>query len=156
MIKVTISQLERQAVELEGEEPAELLGVEPTSALAVVSPVRYRLICRLVSGNVLAEGNFSYRIAGCCGRCVADVEREIGEPKAALFFDEIGGDELDLTDAFREEALLALPVNLLCDEDCRGLCPRCGCNLNEKRCDCVIEKPAEGPSAWSALDDLNI
>lgn len=156
MIKVSIGLLEKQPVELEGEEPAELLGVEPSSALAVVSPVRYHLTCRLISGNVLAEGEFSYRIAGCCGRCLAEVEREVLEEGVALFFDEVEGDELDLTDGFREEALLALPLNLLCDEECSGLCPRCGCNLNEKRCECAKAETQKAPSAWSALDDLKI
>lgn len=156
MIKVLIGLLEKQPVELEGEEPAELLGVEPSSALAVVSPVRYHLTCRLISGNVLAEGKFSYRIAGCCGRCLAEVEREVAEDRAALFFDEVEGDELDLTDAFREEALLALPLNLLCNEECPGLCPRCGCNLNETSCDCKPDDTETPPSAWSALDGLKI
>ncbi len=156
MLKVSIGQLEKQPVELEGEEPAELLGIEPSSALAVASPVHYHLNCRLVSGNVLAEGSLQYRISGCCGRCLAEVEQDVELDHAAIFVDEIKGDEIDLTEAFREEALMALPLNLLCSEDCHGLCPLCGCDLNQEDCSCVAENTEEAPSAWAALDDLNL
>lgn len=43
---------------------------------------------------------------------------------------------LDLTEAVRQYTLLAIPMKPLCREDCAGLCPICGHNLNEGRCDC--------------------
>jgi len=43
---------------------------------------------------------------------------------------------LDLTEAIRQYALISLPVKPLCREDCAGLCPTCGCNLNEVTCAC--------------------
>jgi uncharacterized protein len=43
---------------------------------------------------------------------------------------------LDLTEAVRQYALLALPMKLLCRQDCAGLCPTCGRNLNQGACDC--------------------
>ncbi len=55
---------------------------------------------------------------------------------------------LDLTEAVRQHALLAIPMKPLCREDCAGLCPRCGCNLNDGPCDCPTE--AINPR-WSKL-----
>jgi DUF177 domain-containing protein len=45
-----------------------------------------------------------------------------------------------LTPLVREQVLLALTDRPLCREDCRGLCPQCGANLNEKVCGCAVEK----------------
>jgi uncharacterized protein len=51
----------------------------------------------------------------------------------------------------REQVLLAVPLRAICREDCKGLCPQCGANLNEKRCSCA--EPVEDPR-WSGLKDL--
>jgi uncharacterized protein len=55
---------------------------------------------------------------------------------------------LDLTEAIRQYALLAIPMKPLCREDCAGLCPSCGQNLNRGRCDCNIESL---DPRWSVL-----
>jgi uncharacterized protein len=57
---------------------------------------------------------------------------------------------LDLSEVLRQDALLATPMHVVCDDECRGLCPTCGQNLNEGPCDC----PPEGDPRWSALQDL--
>ena len=56
---------------------------------------------------------------------------------------------LDLTEAIRQYALLAIPMKPLCREDCAGLCPNCGQNLNQGPCDCL---PQETNPQWSTLN----
>jgi uncharacterized protein len=56
------------------------------------------------------------------------------------------GSEIDLTRFLREVVALALPVQPLCREDCRGLCPRCGADRNLERCACA-EVKASSPFA---------
>ena len=66
---------------------------------------------------------------------------------------EIGyyeGEGLPLEDVLREQVLLATPVKLVCRDDCRGLCPHCGANLNAEKCDC--QQPSD--PRWAALSDL--
>ncbi len=63
------------------------------------------------------------------------------------------GKTIDLDPIIREQVLLALPMNLLCRETCRGLCPTCGQNLNEKQCDC--EREVVDPR-WMALKDIKL
>ncbi len=46
---------------------------------------------------------------------------------------------MDLSPLIREQVLLALPTRPLCQEDCRGLCPHCGINLNRSACGCRVE-----------------
>ena len=64
-----------------------------------------------------------------------------------------------VTDDLRAEILLELPTNILCSEDCKGLCPHCGVNLNESTCNCgeapeAIPSLSDDDSPWSALDQL--
>jgi uncharacterized protein len=49
------------------------------------------------------------------------------------------GSQLELDDIIREDFLLQLPVKFLCSEDCKGLCPNCGKDLNEGPCSCKKE-----------------
>ena len=67
---------------------------------------------------------------------------------------EIGyysGDGLLLEDVLREQVLLALPIKAICRQDCKGLCPHCGKNLNVEQCSCA--EPVDDPR-WTALKDL--
>ena len=58
---------------------------------------------------------------------------------------------IDLTEAVRQYSLMAIPMKALCREDCAGLCPSCGKNLNEGKCDC----PAQNiDPRWSKLAEL--
>ena len=50
------------------------------------------------------------------------------------------GDIINLSDIIREQMILQLPIKPLCSEDCKGLCPICGINLNHGDCDCDKEK----------------
>lgn len=63
------------------------------------------------------------------------------------------GDSLraDITDVVRQAVILAIDLKPLCDEQCKGLCPQCGCNLNEEDCDCQTERI---DPRWEALKKL--
>jgi uncharacterized protein len=61
------------------------------------------------------------------------------------------GEGLLLEDALREQVLLAVPLKVICREDCKGLCPHCGTNLNAQQCSCA--EPLEDPR-WSALKEI--
>jgi uncharacterized protein len=61
-------------------------------------------------------------------------EREIEEDDLTTAFYE--NDEIDLGQLMREQFYLALPMKPLCSDDCKGLCPLCGANLNRATCDC--------------------
>lgn len=61
------------------------------------------------------------------------------------------GGVVDLDESLLEAIVLEEPQKNLCREDCKGLCPRCGIDRNEKECDCVTE---ELDSRWAALEKL--
>lgn len=100
-----------------------------------------------------ARGDLHTGIVFACSRClqefifpvnieldfnIADaVYRNDFAEEEAVFFT---GDEVDITSYLEEEILLSLPMQPLCDENCRGLCPICGANLNVENCRCSDEK----------------
>jgi len=59
--------------------------------------------------------------------------------------------EIDITEDVRQMVLLAVPMKTLCREDCAGLCPVCGSNLNYERCEC---EENEGDTRWEELIKL--
>jgi uncharacterized protein len=80
-----------------------------------------------------------------------DEEIEIDEGEAEIGFYEDGG--LELEDILREQILLALPMQRVCSEDCKGICPVCGKNRNQSGCDC---HPHTVDDRWGALRKLEI
>ncbi len=63
------------------------------------------------------------------------------------------GEVVDLWPLLREQIILAIPITVLCQEDCRGLCPSCGADRNRTRCEC---QPAAVLSPFSALRDIKL
>lgn len=64
------------------------------------------------------------------------------------------GDELDLATPAKEEMVLASPSKIYCTDECKGLCPNCGTNLNKTTCDCTEESEEANNSGLKALKDL--
>ncbi len=126
-----------------------------------IEPVR-------VSGRIMAsgpgsfywEGRLETRVRVACRRCLVPVDAVIDETVDLLFTEDQGADdpsvvvipprtaELDLGDAIRGELILAAPEFVLCREDCRGICPRCGTDLNVEPCRC----PSERDPRWATLE----
>jgi uncharacterized protein len=73
------------------------------------------------------------------------------EPEEASTFTIDEHHVIDLTEAVRQYLVMALPMKALCDEDCAGLCPTCGKDLNKGACDCP---PQEIDARWSELAKL--
>jgi len=75
-------------------------------------------------------------------------ERSIGGAEADIAYYQ--GEGLLLEDVLREQVLLAVPLKAVCNDACKGLCPRCGKNLNVEACTC---QPAQEPR-WEALQGI--
>ncbi len=89
---------------------------------------------------------------------VEEKERRQGETGGSFALDDadeevFDGKVIDLEPIAREQLLLALPMNAVCREDCRGLCAKCGQNLNEKQCGC--ETKFEDPR-FAALKNFKL
>jgi uncharacterized protein len=132
--------------------------------------------------KVLVQGRASIPLKGQCKRCLklvaVDEQVELfrtwvpqdqvqkgerherrGEEREATFDPETvdeetyEGKQIDLAPAVREQILLSVPASPVCREDCSGLCPRCGKDLNEGDCGC--DRTAIDPR-WAALKGIQL
>lgn len=118
----------------------------------VSEPVLAQGVVRNTAGVLLMKGSVTTTIHGICDRCAAEFARDIDFPIDVVLVTELAseenedewvfplvGDSADLDDIVRTVFVLNLDSKLLCKEDCKGLCPRCGKNLNDGKCTCEKE-----------------
>jgi len=140
----------------------------------VAEAVRVRLhgIVRNISGRYRLDGSIEGAGKLLCTRCLAPVPWRVKEEFSAVFrpgadapgegefeiedseldVSFLGGELLDLNDVAAEQLMLALPMRIVCDEACAGLCPQCGGNRNvEGACRC---EPEVDPR-WDELRGLS-
>ena len=135
----------------------------PQSISFVVSVVR-----SLETYNV--KGGIECLIHGECGRCLAPTNmtvkanlqilvqrREAADEELEAVKDEEmdildpGAKQMDLKEHVRDEVILELPQQLYCREDCKGMCPTCGQDLNVSTCSCTGETV---DTRWAALSNI--
>ena len=122
-------------------------------------------------GEVRFRGDLRVDMRAECDRCLGEVlfpletkldlfyrpmsfiareeEIELDEGEAEIGFYE--GEGIELEEILHEQILLLLPMQKICREDCKGICPLCGKNRNEAACDC---KPVALDDRWKALRDV--
>ena len=118
----------------------------------VSEPVKAEGMVRNTAGVLVMTGEITTCIHGTCDRCASDFDREINLPINVVLVTEMAneenedewvfpleGDSADLDDIVRTVFVLNLDSKLLCKEDCKGLCHRCGKNLNDGPCNCQKE-----------------
>ncbi len=101
--------------------------------------------------ELLISAKMDLAVAIPCGRCLKDVitefcldfsrevDMKVSKEEECEQMDEnnyIAGYELDVDALIADEIVLQWPMKVLCKEDCKGICPVCGKNLNEQECDC--------------------
>ncbi len=121
--------------------------------------------------DIRLKGNLDTSLEAACARCLEPVEFKLSRDFDLLYRplgSDAGRDELSVTDAeaeigyyqgegllledaLREQVLLAVPLKMLCRDDCKSLCPHCGKNLNESTCSCETTIP---DPRWSGLKEI--
>ncbi|MDH4224273.1 MAG: DUF177 domain-containing protein [Deltaproteobacteria bacterium] len=126
---------------------------------------------RLRGDSIVVQGRLTLTLTLPCTRCLDEVPVEVDTPfedilvparqntgsgelqlsQADLNVSFFEGDFIDLTELAEEQILLALEDQVHCREDCRGLCPRCGKNLNREECGCAAESSGH---PFAGMQDL--
>src|SRR5499425_5164 len=121
--------------------------------------------------DIRLKGKLDTTLEVACARCLEPVVQDVARDFDLLYRPlgtDAGHEELSVTDAeaeigyyqgegllledvLREQVLLALPLKTVCRENCKGLCPHCGKNLNQGQCACA--EPQEEPR-WEALKGI--
>jgi len=139
--------------ELSGEVPAAVFAVAEDS-LSFPEPLAYELRAENLGTRMVVKGRVWTAARRHCDSCLAEYDEELQNDEVCHLLEDVGEDEIDLTDDLREDALVVLPQKSLCSEECRGLCPQCGQNLNEQDCGCPA--PDSASDAWSKLNELKL
>jgi uncharacterized protein len=168
-MEINVSQQLKASIgsvrEYEIDNQTDILGI------GVSSLVKGKVKLTRTNRGILAQGDLNTKIPVECSRClktfdcpltfkieeeyfpVIDVNSgtplEIPDDPSIFMIDE--HHILDLSEAIRQNALLAVPMKPLCREDCAGLCTRCGKDLNKGKCDC---SPQAIDPRWSKLAEL--
>lgn len=159
-MRIHVRDIEETTRVLVFEEPTSelnaLLG-GPVKDYQFLGPGAVSLACYRAGLELFFNGEVTSPVVGQCARCAEMFEFSLTTALAFVLvprsgqwaeddFDAQGGDvntyegeEVDLSPIVRERVLLDLPTLPLCDVDCRGLCARCGANLNEGACGCASE-----------------
>jgi uncharacterized protein len=140
--------------------------------LGLDSPLSAHINIKRAGERYILEGEISGGLRLRCDRCIETFhfdlrtefrlflmpypgetkeEIELGKDDMSVVF--ISEDEIELDDIIRSEIYLAIPMKVLCKEDCAGLCPVCGRNLNIERCDC---KRQTGHPAFLKLKEFKL
>ncbi len=163
-MKIAIDQIRDVSREFHFLQAADLFPVLADMAAAgecrFLGPVEVHLTAAREMEHYRVEGTVTVPVQMACSRCLASFERTLSS-RFTIFFrqgssvvadeDEVeleerdlisvpfSGDELDLSPEIGEQVALAVPFKPLCSDDCKGLCPHCGTDLNVSYCDCGHE-----------------
>jgi DUF177 domain-containing protein len=152
-MKIVIEDIPDDGLEIDLEEKIELEDV------TLFSPVSGHLEINRTGNEVMVRGGLRARLGLRCSRCLKEFEGKIDVPVSVVYLpladstagrhalrdDEMDtgfyrGEELDLEELAREQILLSIQMKSLCSESCKGLCPRCGADLNKEACGCVTKE----------------
>ncbi len=149
-MKIVIPDIPDEGLIVELEEKISIEG------FSLSSPVKAQFAVNKTENEVMITGSLSVELEMECSRCLKGVRQaqdlpvsvvyhpaeEIGSEKHGLHDDEMDlgfytGEELDLQELITEQILLSVQMKPLCNEDCKGICPKCGIDLNMGTCTCV-------------------
>lgn len=115
--------------------------------------IRYAVFVQLTGRELLVRGTLAQDFEAVCSRCGGDFDFTATVSDFTVSFETNEKTEtVDLTDEVRQSIILALPTYPVCRTACRGVCAKCGKNLNEGPCACTQAEPDD---RWGALDKLN-
>lgn len=120
----------------------------------------------VASGKVNIKGSFLVTLQSECARCLEPVQFPVNiafdldayDPNGSVSFDPeeqwfMNGYELDTELLIQNELIMGLPIRVLCKDDCKGLCPKCGSNRN--KCDCGCDTFVPDPRMAAIQDIFN-
>lgn len=167
-MRIDLEKVPPEGLKIKSREPVEILTV-PSSTnrtkgdwaarspqkqdVKFAEPVDVTLSVNLMSGTLLVKGRVGTKAGFACSRCLKEYEGEIENKNFNFTMYVAGLTNVDITDNLREGIMLLLPIKPLCKSDCRGLCVKCGQNLNDKNCGCTKKSD---DTRWYGLDKLKL
>ena len=141
------------------------------------APIKTSLTASRIGNMIEVKGKFNAEVRLTCSRCLNEYEttlkshfnltyvsqlpkegEDAEQEEIEISAQEMGliyfqGDEINLQDGIQEQVVMAFPIRALCRENCQGLCPTCGADLNQGECGCQ-RKPAH--DKFAVLKNLKL
>jgi uncharacterized protein len=107
-----------------------------TEVIKFNGPIKAQARVSRITNVVTVHLDLEAKACGICCRCLNDFETDFSKKIDLNYPVEELSSVIDLDPDIREELILDYPINPLCKADCRGLCAKCGKDLNDAKCDC--------------------
>jgi uncharacterized protein len=153
-MKILLPDIPEEGIDLDFEEKIE------NGSLGLLSPVKATLRVEKAGPEIIVKGEIRAAVGLQCSRCTKSFSEDIvvgietvyhpleeltAEEKHEIKEDELNlgfykGEELDISDLITEQVFLNVPMKPLCSELCKGICPKCGTDLNSGTCKCEIKE----------------
>ena len=134
-MKILVKEIRPQGLDFEKViEPGEIGLLEDD--LKFLRPLSLNVHVERVGNTVIAQTRVKTKMSFSCARCLEGIEYDTDKD---LHFDypvDKSTEFIDLGEDVRQEMILGLPARVLCREECKGLCLKCGVNLNNETCKC--------------------
>ncbi|MEL7567464.1 MAG: DUF177 domain-containing protein [Dehalobacterium sp.] len=145
-----IKNISGKTMKIELKETASHLSMEGEE-MKLLSPLEFSGDIENLGDRLNVAGEVHTRVELLCSRCMEVMSLEVDAPFSEIFSNHrdvveeeqeeeiffFEGDEIDIGSHVTRAILLELPMKALCKEECKGLCPECGVNLNFEKCQCV-------------------
>lgn len=158
---IKIADIGEEGLELDISDETKLCDLLKDIDIRPIGDIKGNLRLDKVKGALSIKGHVKASLGVQCSRCLVDMQEDVDTNFKSTFLikevdaslegreseidsSEIGSDyiassSIDTNDFFIEQLALKVPVHPLCTVECKGLCPKCGINLNENHCDCKFE-----------------
>ena len=135
MIKISLRDLTSKGLDIDQSIPIEGIGLS-AEEIDVKSLLNVKARVEKVDNFVIATTRVKADFGYLCARCLEELYSS--EERSYVFDFEVspGMEYVDLGEEIRQEMILANPAKILCSKDCKGICPKCGMNLNKEKCKC--------------------
>jgi len=155
LLQFQIQDIPPDGIAVVGDVPFADLEVTDDELVRCPRPLHFELrVSPVGEDGILVRGRLSTELEMTCDRCLEPVQVPIEESDVCHHLENVVGTVVDLTEDLREDILLVFPQTCLCQDECLGLCPECGKNLNDGACTCRTASAGENP--WGALDNLDL
>ena len=121
---------------MEKEISSDVMDVTDKELVTFTKPLKVQAKIERIGDTVLANTTISTHYHAFCYRCLNDIEKDWSQNLLLDFPAQQSTEFIDLGEGIRQELILAMPTRMLCKENCNGICPQCGANLNNEKCKC--------------------
>jgi len=136
MIKISVRDISSKGMDIDQTFPKESIGLSDEE-IDLRSPIHVKARVERAGNSVVAQTTVAAEHGYMCARCLEDVHGGMQTNNYRFDFEIVPGTEyIDLGEEIRQEMILANPEKVLCKDDCKGICPTCGANLNLEQCKC--------------------